>query len=236
MNRVSRASVALFVAAALAHTAALADPQAAQNSSTDALTEVIVTGSRIKRDPVTAPTPLIQIDSKDILQSGLGSVIDVLADVPALSGSLVQEDTTGSTLNTGGLSLLNLRDLGTSRTLTLVDGRRHVGSNAGTLSVDVDTIPRLLIDRVEIITGASSALYGADAVSGAVNFVLRRDFEGIKVDAGSSMINKDGQTNNRVSLLAGTNLFGDRLNVYGAYEREQNQEVRDADMDWRAEA
>jgi len=237
MNRVSRASVALFVAAALAHTAALADPQAAQNSSsTDALTEVVVTGSRIKRDPVTAPTPLIQIDSKDIVQSGLGSVIDVLADVPALSGSLVQEDTTGSTLNTGGLSLLNLRDLGTGRTLTLVDGRRHVGSAAGTLSVDVDTIPRLLIDRVEIITGASSALYGADAVSGAVNFVLRRNFEGIKVDAGSSMINKDGQTNNRVSLLAGTNLFGDRLNVYGAYEREQNKEVRDADMDWRAEA
>ena len=94
--------------------------------------------------------------------------------MPALSGSLVQEDTTGSTLNTGGLSLLNLRDLGTGRTLTLVDGRRHVGSAAGTLAVDVDTIPRLLIDRVEIITGASSALYGADAVSGAVNFVLRR--------------------------------------------------------------
>ena len=236
MNRVSRASVALFVAAALAHTAALADPQAAQNSSTDALTEVVVTGSRIKRDPVTAPTPLIQIQSEAILRSGLGSVIDVLADVPALSGSLVQEDTTGSTLNTGGLSLLNLRDLGTGRTLTLVDGRRHVGSAAGTLSVDVDTIPRLLIDRVEIITGANSALYGADAVSGVVNFVLRRDYEGIQVDAGSSMINKNGELNNRVSLLGGTNLFGDRLNVYGAYEREQNQEVRDENMDWRAEA
>jgi outer membrane receptor protein involved in Fe transport len=236
MNRVSRASVALFVAAALAHTAALADPQAAQNSSTDALTEVVVTGSRIKRDPVTAPTPLIQIQSEAILRSGLGSVIDVLADVPALSGSLVQEDTTGSFLNLGGLSLLNLRDLGTGRTLTLVDGRRHVGSAAGTLAVDVDTIPRLLIDRVEIITGANSALYGADAVSGAVNFVMRRDYEGIQVDAGSSMINKNGELNNRVSLLGGTNLFGDRLNVYGAYEREQNQEVRDEDMDWRAEA
>jgi len=236
MNRVSRASVALFVAAALAHTAALADPQAAQNSSTDALTEVVVTGSRIKRDPVTAPTPLIQIQSEAILRSGLGSVIDVLADVPALSGSQVQEDTTGSLLNLGGLSLLNLRDLGTGRTLTLVDGRRHVGSAAGTLAVDVDTIPRLLIDRVEIITGANSALYGADAVSGAVNFVMRRDYEGIQVDAGSSMINKNGELNNRVSLLGGTNLFGDRLNVYGAYEREQNQEVRDEDMDWRAEA
>ena len=196
MNRVHRAVATALVAAALTHTTALADPQANERqavSSTEALTEVVVTGSRIKRDPVTAPTPLIQISNKDITESGMGSVIDVLADVPALSGSLVQEDTTGSVLNTGGLSLLNLRDLGTGRTLTLVDGRRHVGSAAGTLSVDVDTIPRLLVDRVEIITGASSALYGADAVSGAVNFVMRRNFEGIKVDAGSSQINKDGQ-------------------------------------------
>lgn len=237
MNRISRASVALFVAATLAHTAALAEPQAAQNSSSaEVLTEVMVTGSRIKRDPVTSPTPLIQISRDDILNSGLGSVIDVLADVPALSGSIVPEDTTGSGLNDGGLSLLNLRDLGTVRTLTLVDSRRHVGSAAGTLSVDIDTIPRLLIERAEIITGANSALYGADAVSGVVNFVLRRDFSGLEVDAVTAMINKDGQTNNRISLLGGTNLFGDRLNVYGSYEREQNKEVRDSDVDWRAEA
>ena len=236
MNRVSRASVALFVAAALAHTAALADPQAAQNSSTDALTEVVVTGSRIKRDPVTSPTPLIQVSREDILKSGLGSVIDVLADIPALSGSIVPEDTTGSGLNDGGLSLLNLRDLGTGRTLTLVDGRRHVGSNVGTLSVDIDTIPRLLIERVELVTGANSAQYGADAVSGVVNFVLRRDFSGLEVDAVTAMINKDGQTNNRVSILGGTSFIGDRMNVYGSYEREQNKEVRDADIDWRAEA
>lgn len=240
MNRVPRAVAAVLFAAALTHTSALADPQSdTRRSSADAeaaLSEVVVTGSRIKRDPVTAPTPLIQVQSEDILRSGLGSVIDVLADVPALSGSLVQEDTTGSTLNTGGLSLLNLRDLGTGRTLTLVDGRRHVGSAAGTLSVDVDTIPRLLIERVEIVTGANSALYGADAVSGAVNFVLRRDFEGLLVDAGASQINKEGQLNNRISVLGGTNLFGDRLNVYGAYEREQNEEVRDSDVDWRREA
>ncbi|MFN5010802.1 MAG: TonB-dependent receptor domain-containing protein [Gammaproteobacteria bacterium] len=236
MNRVHRAVAAVLFAATLTHTTALADPQASDRQAAEALAEVVVTGSRIKRAPATAPTPLIQIEREDIVRSGLGSVIDVLADVPALSGSLVQEDTTGSVLNTGGLSLLNLRDLGSGRTLTLVDGRRHVGSNAGTLAVDVDTIPRLLIDRVEIITGANSALYGADAVSGAVNFVMRRDYEGIQIDAGSSMINKNGELNNRVSLLGGTNLFGDRLNVYGAYEREQNEEVRDEDVDWRRDA
>lgn len=236
MNRVHLAVAAVLFAATLTHTTALADPQATDRQSAEALAEVVVTGSRIKRAPATAPTPLIQIQSEDIVRSGLGSVIDVLADVPALSGSLVQEDTTGNVLNLGGLSLLSLRNLGSGRTLTLADGRRHVGSDAGTLAVDVDTIPRLLIDRVEIITGANSALYGADAVSGAVNFVLRRDYEGIQIDAGSSMINKNGELNNRVSLLGGTNLFGDRLNVYGAYEREQNEEVRDEDVDWRRDA
>jgi outer membrane receptor protein involved in Fe transport len=241
MNRVPRAVSAALLAAALTHTAALADPQSAQSSSaqqasSEVLNEVVVTGSRIKRDPVTAPTPLIQVSRDEIVKSGYGSVIDVLADIPALSGSIVPEDTTGSGLNDGGLSLLNLRDLGTVRTLTLIDGRRHVGSAAGTLSVDIDTIPRLLIERVELVTGANSAQYGADAVSGVVNFILRRDFSGLEVDATTAMINKDGQLNNRISLLGGVNLFGDRLNLYGSYEREQNEEVLDSDVAWRAEA
>jgi len=243
MTRVNRgALIGAFVAAVLTHGAALAAPQAASsaqqpaNSNDGLLEEVVVTGSRIKRDPTTAPTPLIQVSREEVVNSGLASVIDVLADIPALSGSIVPEDTTGSGLNDGGLSLLNLRDLGTGRTLVLVDGRRHVGSAAGSLSVDIDTIPRLLIERVELVTGANSAQYGADAVSGVVNFVLRRDYEGLEVDAANAMINKDGQTNKRISILGGTNLLGDRLNVYGSFEHEENEEVRDADVDWRADA
>ena len=242
MTRANRgALVGAFVAAVLAQGAALAAPQssAAQSSASpndQLLEEVVVTGSRIKRDPTTAPTPLIQVSREDVVNSGLGSVIDVLADIPALSGSIVPEDTTGSGLNDGGLSLLSLRDLGTGRTLTLVDGRRHVGSNPGTLAVDIDTIPRLLIERVELVTGANSAQYGGDAVSGVVNFILRRNFEGLEVDVSNAMINNDGQTNKRVSILGGTNLFGDRLNVYGSFEHEENEEVLDSDIDWRADA
>jgi len=243
MTRVNRgALIGAFVASVLAQASVLAAPQSASSaqqsaSSNDALLEeVVVTGSRIKRDPTTAPTPLIQVSREDVVNSGLASVIDVLADIPALSGSIVPEDTTGSGLNDGGLSLLSLRDLGTGRTLVLVDGKRHVGSAAGSLSVDIDTIPRLLIERVELVTGANSAQYGADAVSGVVNFVLRRDYEGLEVDLSNAMINKDGQTNKRVSILGGTNLFGDRLNVYGSFEHEENEEVRDSDVDWRGDA
>ena len=235
------ALIGAFVAAMLAQGAALAAPQSVSaqqpaSANDELLEEVVVTGSRIKRDPTTAPTPLIQVSREDVVNSGLGSVIDVLADIPALSGSIVPEDTTGSGLNDGGLSLLSLRDLGSGRTLVLVDGRRHVGSAAGTLSVDIDTIPRLLIERVELVTGANSAQYGADAVSGVVNFILRRDYQGLEVDVSNAMINKDGQTNKRISVLGGTNLFGDRLNVYGSFEHEENEEVRDADVDWRADA
>ena len=151
--------------------------------------EIVVTGSRIRRDATTSPTPLIQVTQEDVLQSGEANVIDYLADIPALSGSIVPEDTTGSNLNDGGLALLSLRNLGSGRTLTLVDGRRHVGSVPGSLSVDVDTIPRLLIESTEVITGGAAAVYGADAVSGVVNFIQRKDFDGLEIDGSLAEIN-----------------------------------------------
>ncbi|MDP3406205.1 MAG: TonB-dependent receptor [Brevundimonas sp.] len=206
---------------------------AAQDEATE-VEEVVVTGSRIRRDPTTAPTPLIQVSREQLLTTGQNTVIDYLATIPALSNSQVPSDTVGS-LNSGGLSLPNLRSLGAGRTLTLVDGRRHVGSAAGSLSVDVDTIPRLLIQSVEIVTGGASSVYGADAVSGVLNFILRKDFEGLEIDANYGMINQDGQTNERVSFLAGKNLFDDRLNVYAFGEYERLDEVLAPNVDWLRE-
>ena len=197
--------------------------------------EVVVTGSRIRRDATTAPTPLIQISREDIDQSGEANVVDYLADIPALTFSTVPEDTTGSNLNDGGLSLLNLRGLGAARTLTLVNGRRHVGSLPNSLSVDVDTIPRLLIESVEVITGGAASVYGADAVSGVVNFILKDDYEGLEIDGAYSQINQDGQTSRRIGFLWGQNLFDDSLNVYLTGEYKENDQVTDADMDWLRE-
>jgi len=198
----------------------LLDPQATE------IGEVIVTGSRIRRDPVNAPTPLIQVKRDDLLSTGQATVIDYLATIPALANSLVPSDTTGSVLNTGGLEFANLRSLGTGRTLTLVDGRRHVGSAAGILAVDVSTVPRLLIENVEIITGGASSVYGADAVSGVVNFVLRKDFEGLEIDANYGQLVKGGPADTRrISVLAGANLLDDRLNVYAFGEYERAEEV-----------
>ncbi len=195
--------------------------------------EVVITGSRIRRDPTNAPTPLIQVQRDDLLSTGQATVIDYLATIPALANSLVPSDTTGSNLNDGGLEFANLRSLGSGRTLTLVDGRRHVGSAAGSLSVDVSTVPRLLIETVEIITGGASSVYGADAVSGVVNFVLRKDFEGLEIDANYGQLVQGGSADTRrISVLGGVNLFDDRLNLYAFGEYERTEEVFAEHIDW----
>jgi outer membrane receptor protein involved in Fe transport len=228
----------LFGTTVLAGVIAAASPVFAQSApaqeDTSRVEEVVVTGSRIRRvDPANAPQPLIQVGREEILQSGQPNIVDYLADIPALQGSQVPEDTTGAVLNTGGLALLNLRNLGSARTLVLVDGRRHVGSPQGGLQVDVDTIPSTLIQNVEIVTGGSAAVYGADAVSGVVNFIMRRDFEGLEIDTSLNQINKNGEINGRFSVTAGVNLFDDRLNIYGFGEYQESEAVKDADIAWR---
>ncbi len=220
-------SVLALAGSAFAQTAP--EPQA--DEPVAEIDEVVVTGSRIRRDPTNSPTPLIQVTGEQLLNTGQSSVINYLATLPALSNSLVPSDTTGS-LNIGGLSLPNLRALGSVRTLTLVDGKRHVGAAQGSLAVDIDSVPRLLIQSIEIVTGGASSIYGADAVSGVLNFILRKDFEGLEIDANYGMINQDGQANRRVSVLAGANILDDRLNLYAHGEYERIDGVDTADIDW----
>ncbi len=216
--------------------AGVASAQVAEQPASDAqateVGEIVVTGSRIRRSAANAPTPIIQVTQEEILSTGQTSLIDYLATIPALQNSTVPSDTTGSSLNTGGLSLANLRSLGANRTLTLVDGRRHVGSSGGELSVDVDAIPRLLIQNVEIITGGASSVYGADAVSGVLNFILKKDFEGLEIDANYGQINDNGEATRRISGLIGKNFFDDRLNVYAHAEYEKIDNVDSMDIDW----
>lgn len=226
-----------IIAGAMMASTALAQQQPTSNNKdpeTTQVQEIVVTGSRIRRNPVTAPTPLIQVSQAEIIETGQSSVIEYLATIPALSNSVVPSDTTGSNLGDGGLSLANLRSLGSGRTLTLVDGRRHVGSSGGSLAVDIDTIPRLLIQNVEIVTGGASSVYGADAVSGVLNFNLRKDYEGIELDANYGQMNQNGEATKRISGLIGHNFFDDRLNLYAFAEYEKLDEVRVADVDWLA--
>jgi outer membrane receptor protein involved in Fe transport len=225
------------IGAVIAGVAAIGTPAAAQDqpateTASTADEEIIVTGSRIRRDPATAPTPLINVGREELLDSGEPNLIDYLADIPALTASVVPEDTTGAVLGATGLSLLDLRNLGNDRTLVLVDGRRHVGSGQGFPNVDVDTIPRLLINNVEIITGGASSIYGADAVAGVVNFILRKDFDGFEADASYAEVAEGGAGyHTRLSALWGKNALNGRINIYASLEYDASDEIFDRDLD-----
>lgn len=198
--------------------------QAQQQAASQDL--IVVTGSRIARPDFTGSAPVLSVDSAAIENSGITNLTDFLSDLPALTNSFGQQDSAG-TGNGGavGLNLLNLRGLGTARTLVLVDGRRHVAGNPGTSAVDINTIPVGLIERVEVLTGGASAVYGADGVSGVVNFVLRDDFEGTRVRAqyGAGEGNTAGRT--FVSALHGRNFLDGRLNATLALEYAQENDL-----------
>ena len=142
----------------------------------EVIEEILVTGSRIpvNINAITA-VPVQSVSEEDIRNSGEINIADIVADIPALVSSLTAEN------STTGANALNLRGLGGARTLTLVNGRRHVSGFRGSQAVDVGTIPRALVESVEVTTGGASAVYGADAVTGVVNFILKDDFEGFQV-------------------------------------------------------
>jgi outer membrane receptor protein involved in Fe transport len=182
--------------------------------SEEAIEEIVTTGSRIARDPnLAGALPVQSIDTETIALSGEFSLSDVVNDVPALLSSLTAEQSIDSGLVTDGANVLDLRGLGLNRTLVLVNGRRHVGGVSGTTAVDIGSIPADLVERVEVLSGGASAIYGADAVTGVVNFILKDDFEGFNVDANYGISGDgDGQ---QLSLSAtwGTNFADDRGNI-----------------------
>lgn len=144
--------------------------------------EIIVTGSRIARDVTDASTPLAIISAEEIKLSGTTSVDKLLSDQP----QFVQATNGGATANTvpagsaAGAAYVNLRGFGPTRSLTLVNGRRFAIFGPEQVT-DLNTIPTALIERTEIVTGGSSAVYGSDAITGVVNFIMKDDFEGVKV-------------------------------------------------------
>jgi outer membrane receptor protein involved in Fe transport len=155
-------------------------PGAPQATSEDG-PEVVVTGTRIARSGYSAPTPLTVISQAEMLaQSPSSNVADFVNQIPSVSGSTRPSNSNGNiSAGTFGVNALNLRSLGTARTLVLLDGRRSVGSTI-TGAVDVNDFPQGLIKSIEVVTGGASAAYGSDAVSGVVNFVLDKTYTGLK--------------------------------------------------------
>ncbi len=161
-----------------------ADPQTADNAADDDAGAIVVTGSRIARPNLESTVPITTFQGEQFFETGNVSIGDSLNDLPALRSTFTQSNSTRF-LGTAGLNLLDLRGLGTQRTLVLINGRRHVAADilSNGVSPDTNTFPTDLIDRVDIVTGANSAVYGSDAIAGVVNFILKRNFEGYSMRA-----------------------------------------------------
>jgi outer membrane receptor protein involved in Fe transport len=176
---------------------------------------ITVTGSRIRTTEYDFANPVVAIDDEAIQNSGVTNLTDFLTESPALTGSSGSNDGSGANAGIGGvgLNLLDLRNLGTQRTLVLIDGRRHVAAVPGSSSIDINTIPIDLIERVDIVTGGASAIYGADAVTGVVNFVTKRDFEGITVRGQAGISEQGDGASQFISATVGQNFADGRGNI-----------------------
>ncbi|MDG5496451.1 TonB-dependent receptor [Niveispirillum sp. BGYR6] len=210
---------------------AQAQQSAPTSAATQPIEEIVVTGSRIRRPNVDSAVPVTSVPAEAFSETGTVSVGDVLNDLPALRSTF----STGNSsrfIGTSGLNLLDLRGLGTSRTLVLQNGRRHIGALEGTNEVDVNMIPTDLIERVDVVTGGSSAIYGSDAIAGVVNFVLKNDFEGAKVRAQYGSPEDPGGDSYFVSATLGTNFDNDKGNIALSVEQAKQKQIKMKDRDW----
>src|SRR5687768_1612148 len=173
---------------------------------------IVVTGSRIRRPNLDSPVPITSISAEELTQTGDVNVGDRLNDLPSLRSTFSQSNSTRF-IGTAGVNLLDLRGLDVERTLVLVNGRRHVTYSPGDFLVDVNTIPTDLIERVDVVTGGSSAVYGSDAVAGVVNFMLKRNFEGVRLRGQAGVSSRGDRGIQFISATGGKNFMDDRANV-----------------------
>ncbi len=161
--------------------------------------DVVVTGSRIPQPNLTQTSPVNTIGATDVKLAGTTRVEDVVNTLPQAFASQ------GSTISNGssGTATVNLRGMGAARTLVLVDGRRLGPGDPGTPAADINFIPAPLIERIDVLTGGASAVYGSDAVAGVVNFIMKKDFEGLQIDINHGFYQHNNHEDTIKTLLAG---------------------------------
>src|SRR5690606_4303138 len=184
-------------------------------SGTTGASQIIVTGSRIARRDYSATSPIVTVDAELLEESSAVNLEANLNKLPQFTPALTQfatGDVQATANNTIGISTVSLRSLGSNRNLVLIDGRRGTPIN-GSGVIDINSIPSAAVQRVEVITGGASSTYGADAVGGVVNFILKDDFTGVEFDAQGSLSERGDGFEYTVSGLVGASLDDRRGNV-----------------------
>ncbi len=176
--------------------------------------KVVITGSRLVNRGFLAPTPVTVLDAQELKASGTQNLEVLLADTPQFTASQLSSPT-ANTMQAGqpsGTATLNLRNLGPTRNLVLVNGRRFAITGPD-FTTDINAIPAALVKRIETVTGGSSAVYGSDAISGVVNFILRDNFEGVEINAQRSWDQPTKTPTNSLDLTVGGNFASNKGNA-----------------------
>lgn len=208
------ASTAMMTPAALA-----AEGDAADKENVE---RIEVTGSRIKRIGSMSPTPITVITGADLTNAGITNVADLLNKLPSSTVGLSPESTT-SYIFANGLNQTDLRGLGSDRTLVLVNGRRFVPGTVDGGAVDLNNIPAAMVERMEVITGGASAVYGSDAVAGVVNIITRKSTDGLELDASYTQPDQSGGEKSQFSLTYGADFANDKGNFIFNVTRNQDK-------------
>jgi outer membrane receptor protein involved in Fe transport len=196
--------------------------------------EIVITGSRIQRRDYEANSPILTVDDSLLKNSSTTAVETALTKLPQFhpvqtpaQGGDIQPTAT----DTPGGATVSLRGLGANRSLILLDGRRATPGNASEV-VDINTIPVLAIDRVETITGGASATYGADAVAGVINFIMKKKFEGLQFDAQAGLSQRGDAFEYLFGGIMGANFADDRGNVMLAFSLNDRHDAKHVDRPW----
>ncbi|MGC1271230.1 MAG: TonB-dependent receptor [Croceibacterium sp.] len=207
---------------------------AAEAEAPAAESRIIVTGSRIARPDYTATSPIVSVDAELLEESAAVNLEANLNRLPQFTPALTQfvtGDIQANANNTIGASTVSLRSLGSNRNLVLIDGRRGAPIN-GSGVIDINSIPSAAVRRVEVITGGASSTYGADAVGGVVNFILRDDFTGVELDAQGSINEPGDGFEYTVSALVGAALDDNRGNVLLGVEHYSRDPILRIERPW----
>ncbi|MEL4177490.1 TonB-dependent receptor [Roseateles sp. PN1] len=213
---------------------AFAAPAFAQQAAGQQLERVEVTGSRILSMNAESAAPIQVMTSADIAASGVANVQELLLKSPVFGTPGISRNNSNFSTSSAGVSTIDLRNLGSNRTLVLVNGRRYVTGVPGDSSVDLNSIPADFIERVEVMTGGASSTYGSDAVAGVVNIILKRNFEGMKLDAQMGRSEKGDDDKKKFSATFGMNSGNGRGNLMFNLSGSQQGAVYSRDRDFAA--
>ena len=222
-----RLPIATAVAGAIAYL-----PAHQASAQEAAIEEITITGSRITRDGYDSPTPISVLGGPELEAEVPGSIAEFAGTLPSIQGTTTASTSSGS-LSSGnaGISSMNLRGIGTGRTLVLFDGQRNVPSSAAGL-VDTNTFPQGLIERIEVASGGASSAYGSDAIAGVVNFILDKDYEGLKTSIVAGEVTEYGAADQRAEITAGTSFANGRGHLLFNAEIFHRDGIEETVADW----